>query len=122
MTGTVTTSKGRTSGLALLALLAAVGLCAAIPSGAAAAPPATESGAAADRPAASYPASTADSPSLTDEQLAPEGDTGSELWVGFGLLGLGVLGLAAAVAVRVAVPLPYRVGPEPSGAAAAESE
>lgn len=122
MTGTVTTPtrKGRTSGLALLALLAAVGLYAAIPSGASAAPP-TESGAAAERPAASYPASSADSPRLTDEGLAPEGGTGSELWLGFGLLALG-FGLAAAVAVKVAVPLPRPVGPEPSGAAAVESE
>ncbi len=102
MTGKVT-RNGRISALALLALVAAAGVAyAAIPPKAASAPPASETG-AGYRPSewseASDRASSGNGPSLTSEAMEPESRTGSQLRFGFGLLGLGLLVLAGALAV-----------------------
>jgi hypothetical protein len=102
MTGTVT----RTGSIAALALLAALALYLAAPSTAASAAPATDGGngyRASEWSKASD--SAGEAPSLTDGALAPEGPTGSQLWLGFGLFGPAVLGLLCALTLKVAKPL-----------------
>ena len=135
MTGTVT-RKGSISALALAGLRSTVALAsAAIPPVAASAPPATESRAASEWPAASE-SSSGGAPSLTDEALAPQGGTGSQLWLGLGLLALSLAAVFCALAAQVTRPCravaragtgrgsrtSFPVGPEPRERAAGQSE
>ena len=109
------TRNGSISALALLVLMAAAAVAyAAIPPNAASAPPASETGAhyrPSEWSAASDLVSSGNAPRLTSDALEPRSRTGSELEFGLGLCGLGLLGLACALAVKSTKRRPARTRP-----------
>src|SRR3712207_6404158 len=98
------TRKDSRSTLVLIGVLAALGIgSVTIPAVATAAAPAGQADASyrpSEWAAAGEPASSGKAPSLTNQVGRPEGGTGSQLWLGYGLLGASLLVLACGLAAR----------------------
>lgn len=101
-------TRNRMPALALVGVLAALGIgSVAIPTVAAAAAPAGQAD-GNERPSEWAPAgdlaSSGKAPSLTNQVGMPESGSNSELWLGYGLMGAGLLALGCGLAARATTP------------------